>query len=117
MPTTRNLPPKKSAPEGNPHELVVAREGVNCVLRYVYEQAHKPDALLECLRESANAYFLSAVSEGEEASTTIRAVERELASGTKTQYKPDCVGRHYYETLQDACEGAVKTMRRKKKMP
>jgi len=27
------------------------------------------------------------------------------------------VGRHYYETLQAACEGAVKTLRRKEKMP
>ena len=46
----------------------------------------------------------------------IEQVERNLAGGTYTQYKPDCVDRHYYETLQKACEGAVKTLRRNGKI-
>jgi len=96
-------------------EALTDRTGVKCTLRYLYEQPHKDPILIECMRLGESTFLLSAGME-DGVTVPIEEVERDLAGGTYTQFKPDCVDRHYYRTLQKACEGAVKTLRRNGKI-
>jgi hypothetical protein len=91
---------------------ITERTGVKCALRYLYEQPHKDPILIECFRESESSFYMSAGLNDNHADVVVKRKERDLGSGCRVQYKPDCVDRHYYETLQKACEGAVKTLRR-----
>jgi len=95
-----------------PPTPITRRTGVKCTLRYMYTQKGNEPLLLECFRESSDRFWLS-IGMDEGAAAVIDEVERELHSGTHVQYKPRCVDRHYYDTLQEACEGAVKTLRRR----
>jgi hypothetical protein len=85
----------------------------NLKLRYTYHQNNSKDPIfLECYEISVTRFGL-VLDKSEGRVHEISRVERNLATGTEIQYQPECVERHYYDTLQGACEGAVKTLRRK----
>lgn len=86
-------------------------------LRYTYDQPHKDPVDLEAFWTNETVFHLFADGR---VITRVREIEREMSAGIRsgktrivTQYKPECVDRHYYPTLQQACEGAVKTLRRR----
>jgi hypothetical protein len=112
MPDATNTRPSDT-PERTEHYQT---EGVPVALRYTYEQPHKDPVDLEAFWTSRREFHL--LVDGSMA-TRVEEIEREMSailSGGETrivtQYKPECVDRHYYPTLQQACEGAVKTLRR-----
>lgn len=77
----------------------------------MYDQDGYDPVLLEAFREAADKFYLGIGTDG--TYVMVDEVERQLHSGKHLHYKPECVDRHYYRTLQKACEGAVKTLRRR----
>lgn len=113
MPETPNTHPSHT-PERTEH----CQNGeVPVALRYTYNQPHKDPVDLEAFWMNETVFRL--LADGR-VITRVREVERNMSAGVRSgktrivkQYKPECVDRHYYPTLQQACEGAVKTLRRR----
>ena len=83
--------------------------GVPVALRYTYHQPHKAPIDIECFHTAPDTFQLIV---GGGKALQIDLVERDLAFGQGAQFQPENIGRHYYPTLQQACEGAVKKLRR-----
>lgn len=47
---------------------------------------------------------------------SVSSVVRRMGSRTAEHWQPSVVTRHYYATLQEACEGAIKKLHREKKI-